>query len=381
MTHTSRSDAFPSPAALRFAPPTPTSFAAQVRHEVAAYFAATGLSTTSDVRVWIRAGAMLALVCVPYGLLLGGVLTGWVALAACVVIGVGVAGMGFTLGHDAQHGALSKRGYINRLAGLTFDVMGVNGHFWRLTHNRLHHTFTNVAGLDEDLSVTPLLRMSPDSKRRAIHRFQHVFALPVYALLTLSWILLKDYVYLLRRRLGPLQPVPRPRAHWATVLAGKAFHYGWTIVVPVLVLQPSFGAFLAGFLAMHFTASLILSVVFQLAHHVESTVYPSRGEDGRSEDTWAAHQVRTTSDFARGNIVLGWYLGGLNFQVEHHLFPNVCSVHYPRLSPIVEACARRHGLPFHAAPTFRSALRSHARRLRDLGARAPLPTLSGVATS
>lgn len=356
---------------VRFARSEPGSFDAEVRRDVAAWFACTGRATTADARVWLRAAAMVALVVVPYVLVLTSVLTGWAALAACVLVGAGVAGLGLTLGHDAQHGALSRRGVVNRLAGLCFDALGVNGHYWRLTHNRLHHTFTNLAGLDDDLDVTPLLRMSPDRRRRPIHRFQHLFALPLYALLTLSWALLKDYAYLARRRLGPFRPVPRPRAHVATVLAGKAFHYGWTIVLPCVVLQPGLGAFLAGFLAMHVTASLILSVVFQLAHQVETTVYPERGPDGRTARTWAEHQLATTSDFARGNALLTWCLGGLNFQVEHHLFPTICSVHYPHLSPIVEACARRHGLPFHAAPTFLSALRSHARRLRALGAASP----------
>jgi linoleoyl-CoA desaturase len=283
-------------------------------------------------------------------------------------MGFGMAGVGFALAHDGQHAALSKRPFLNRLAGLTFDVMGVCGYFWRLTHNRIHHMYTNIPGLDEDIDVTPLIRMSPGRPRRAIHRFQHVFAYPIYALLTLSWVLMKDYVYLFRRRMGPFEPVPRPRGIVATVLAGKLVNYAWTIVVPCLVLQPSLGTFLAGYLTVHLTASLVLSVVFQLAHHVEATAYPQPAE-GRVPETWAVHQLRTTADFARGNRLLGWYLGGLNFQIEHHLFPNICSIHYPKMSPIVEACAKRHRLPFHAAPSMWSALCSHTRRLRQLGGR------------
>jgi linoleoyl-CoA desaturase len=340
------------------------------------YFSARGLSEKGDYRVWVRAAVVTAMVFVPYGLILGLGLTGWGGLVLCLLIGAGMAGMGFAMAHDGQHGAMSERPFLNRLAGLTFDVMGVSGYFWRLTHNRIHHMFTNMPGLDEDIAVTPLVRMSPARPRHAIHRFQHIFAFPIYALLTLSWVVMKDYLYLLRRRMGPFEPVPTPRSIVATVLAGKLVNYTWTIVIPCLVLRPTVGQFFAGYLAVHLTASLILSVVFQLAHHVEATTYPIP-VGGRSEDTWAVHQLRTTSNFARDNRFLGWYLGGLNFQVEHHLFPNICSIHYKALSPIVEACARRHGLPYHSAPSMWAALCSHTRRLKELGA--PVRSFAGSA--
>jgi linoleoyl-CoA desaturase len=359
---------------VRFAPTSSSAFATEVRRDVKGYFESRGLSDKGDARVWVRAVAVTAMVFLPYGLILGLGLTGWTGLALCFVMGAGMAGMGFALAHDGQHATMSERPFWNRLAGLTFDVMGVSGYFWRLTHNRIHHMFTNMPGLDEDIEVTPIVRMSPAKPRLAIHRFQHVFAFPVYALLTLSWVLMKDYVYLFRRRLGPFEPVPRTKAVVASVLAGKFVNYAWTIVIPCLVLGPTLGQFLAGYLAVHLSASLILSIVFQLAHHVEATAYPT-AVDGHSPDTWAVHQLRTTSNFARENRALGWYLAGLNFQIEHHLFPNICSIHYPVIAPLVEACARRNGLPYHCAPSFWAALASHTRRLKQLGARVlPSPT-------
>ena len=76
--------------------------------------------------------------------------------------------------------------------------------------------------------------------------------------------------------------------------------------------------------------------------------------------------METTVDFAPRSRLLAWYLGGLNFQVEHHLFSRVCHIHYPALAPIVKQTAREHGLPYHHNGTFLQAVGSHARTLYRL---------------
>lgn len=354
-------------APVRFAPASTSAFLSDVKREVAAHFESRGLSEKANLNAWLRGLFVLALIFVPWSLVLASVLTGWAALAACIVMGAGMAGVGFCVAHDAQHGSWSSKAWVNRVVGLTFDLMGANGWFWRLTHNRLHHTFTNVHGIDEDITVTPAVRMSPGTPRLRIHRWQHLFAWPLYALATINWVVAKDVDYLLRKRIGPYEPVQKPRTLWLAVLLGKVVNIAWTVVIPVLVLKPSVGAFLAGFLAMHATAGLILGIVFQMAHAVEETEFPVPNADGTLPDPWAVHQMRTTADFARGNRLLGWYVGGLNFQIEHHLFSHICSIHYPAISPIVKACAARHGLPFHENPSVWKAVRSHYRLLRRLG--------------
>ncbi|MFM8387002.1 MAG: fatty acid desaturase family protein [Planctomycetia bacterium] len=358
---------------VRFAPPQGSPFTVELKQEVTRYFEERGLSDKGGWRSWVRAVVMLGLVFGPWALVLAGVLTGWWALAACVVMGVGVAGVGFAVGHDAQHGAFSSRPWVNRVVGLSFDLMGASGYLWRFTHNRIHHTFTNMHGLDEDIVVSPALRLSRGSKHRGWHRIQHLTCWPLYSLTTLNWLVLKDFDFLLRGRVGPYAPPTYPRLLWPAVLLGKLACLSWQLVIPWLVLQPSPWQLLAGFLVMHMTAGLILALVFQLAHVVEGMAFPQPGAGERIGDTWAEHQLRTTADFSRDNWLLGWYCGGLNFQVEHHLFPHVASEHYAALAPIVEACAQRHGLAYHHAPSFGTALASHVRLLRDLGApeRAP----------
>ena len=118
---------------------------------------------------------------------------------------------------------------------------------------------------------------------------------------------------------------------------------------------------------MHWVGGLIMSTIFQMAHVVEGAVQPLPNAEGIIETDWAVHELRATSDFARNNLFLNWYAGGLNFQIEHHLFPNICHVHYRNIAPIVENTARQFGLIYNLKPTFAAALISHVKRLKELG--------------
>ena len=363
-----------APRAVSFAPPGSSPFVSEVKREVAEYFASRGLSDKANAAMIAKTVIMLALVVGPYALLISGVATGWAALVCCVVMGVGVAGVGFCVCHDAIHGAYSSRGWVGRSLGLMFDVLGASSTLWRLTHNQVHHTFTNLDGLDEDIVATPIVRFSPGTPRRGIHRWQQWFAWPLYSLGTLNWILAKDYRDFFRAKLGPYTNRRWTWTGLVGLLLGKAINCSWSIVLPLLLLDVTVGQFLLGFLAMHLTAGMILAVTFMMGHVVEGPDFPTPALDGSIGDAWLVHQVRTTADFARKNRLVTWYVGGLNYQIEHHLFPRVCSVHYPAISPIVEACARRHGIPYHDSPTLRAALASHWRHLKHLGRHDGLPS-------
>ena len=114
-------------------------------------------------------------------------------------------------------------------------------------------------------------------------------------------------------------------------------------------------------------AGIILALVFQPAHVVMETEFPEPDNEGSLEDNWAIHQFKTTSNFAPNNKVLGWYMGGLNYQVEHHLFPTICHIHYPAISKIVKATAEEYGVPYYSQKTFASAVKSHFQLLMRLG--------------
>ena len=344
-------------------------FSADLKREVDAYFESTGKSRYADWGMVFKALFLFTLTFGTYAWLLTATLPGWAMLGLCVVIGIGVAGLGFAVGHDAIHGAYSKNDRVNRFVGLTFDLLGASSYLWRITHNRIHHTWTNVPDMDEDIVVSPLLRLSPASERKPWHRFQHGFAWLLYSFITLNWVYFKDFQFLRAQKLGPFENLKHSKAQIAGVIASKIVYHTWTIVIPLLVLDVTFWQFALGYLAMHMTAGFILSVVFQLAHIVEDAQYPQRDAKGALPFNWHVHQLQTTVDFAPNNRLLTWYCGGLNHQVAHHLFPRICSRHYASLRPIIRRVAALHDVPYHVAPTFWMGLRSHYRMLKRLGLR------------
>lgn len=371
----------PSRPKITFARADAAGFARTVRREVARYFTERGLSDKANATMVVKTITLLSLTFVPYALILRGTGGPWGMLGLAILMGVGLAGIGFSISHDGLHGAYSDKPWVNKLIGLTFDLVGASGYMWKITHNVIHHTYTNIQGVDEDLEVSPLLRLSPHSELRWFHRWQHLYAFFAYSLSTINWIFVKDYQQFLRKDLGPYQNRKHPTGAIVGLFVGKAVHYGWAIAVPLLVAPVTWWQFVIGFLAMHMTAGLILGIIFQLAHVVEETAQHDAPPSGMMEDEWMVHEMHTTANFARRNRLLGWYVGGLNFQVEHHLFPKVCSVHYEKICDIVERVAKAHNVPYHAAPTFLGAVRSHYRMLRTLGWEAWLARRAGSTES
>ncbi len=343
-------------------------FVDEVKARVAAYFEERRLSTKAN-------GAMVTKSVVLLGTLVGSylviMLAGLSPLAMwglTVLMGVAMAGIGFSVSHDALHGAYSASPRVNGMIGFTFDVLGANGYMWKITHNVVHHTYTNIQGIDEDLEVSPLLRLSPRSAHRGVHRFQHWYALGAYSLSTLNWVFWKDFDFFTRRQVGPYEGRHHPPREIAILAAGKLFFFAWSIVLPLLLLPIAWWQFAIGYLTMHVVAGVILGVVFQLAHVVEETDYPVPDAAGQMADSWVIHEMLTTANFATHSRLLSWYVGGLNFQIEHHLFPKTCSVHYPAIGRIVREVAAETGVPYNDNPTLFQAIRSHWRMLRRLGA-------------
>ena len=247
---------------------------------------------------------------------------------------------------------------------------------WRHKHNRLHHTYTNLHTLDDDLDASGLLRLSPAQPWRPWHRFQHGYAVVVYSLLTLSWVTVKDWRQLLSGRIGSYTLPPPTVADVSVFVVTKLGYFGYALVLPSF-FHPWQHVLLA-FVAVHLVLGLTLSLVFQLAHIVERTSFPTpEAHTGLMATEWAQHEVATTANFAPQNPLVTWYVGGLNLQIEHHLFPRICHIHYPALSPIVAAACDEFALPYVCYPTVRSAVAAHYRFLKTLGRRPNiLPSLS-----
>lgn len=341
-------------------------FSKAVKSNVNQYFLDKDLSIHANSSMVIKTITLLAIYISSYILIISGLFSVWVMWALTITMGIGMAGIGFSISHDALHGAYSSNSKVNKLLGLTFDFLGANSYIWKITHNIIHHTYTNIHGHDTDLEVAGFIRLSPHSRYRKIHRFQHILAFLAYSLATLFWIFIKDYQIFFQKDLGPYKNKKHKPVEWFILFLSKGLYYTYTLIFPLLFLHLAWYEILIGFITLHLTAGLILGIVFQLAHVVEGTEHPLP-DNNKIENHWVIHEMLTTSDFARKNKILSWYIGGLNYQIEHHLFPQICSIHYPEISQIVEQTAKEFGIPYNHHETFRDALRSHYHILKKFG--------------
>lgn len=361
MTQSKRDDLL----SVRFPPHSPLRKALETRVED--YFHTTGRSRQGGGRLVVKSAVILAWFAASWAFLVFWADTPWTAVPLAISLGLAAAAIGFNVQHDGGHDAFAASRRWNRIAAYALDLVGGSSYVWRFKHSVIHHHYTNIDGVDDDIDAAPFLRLAPDQPRRPWHRLQHWYAWALFGFLPPKWALYDDFKALARGRIGS-QPLPRPGAlDLALLLAGKAAHVAWTFAIPLAVGHP-FGRVLGYYAIFAVVTGVCISVVFQLAHCVEEAAFlpvPSGG--GRVERPWAEHQLATTVDFAPRNPVLTWYLGGLNFQVEHHLFPHVSHVHYASLAPLVRETCAAHGVEHRSHPGFFGALRSHVRHLQRLG--------------
>jgi len=345
-------------------------FFVTLSQRVSAYFKTNKIERTANAEMIIKTIFMFTLYFLPYGLMLSGMFTSGLALAAlCAVMGLGKAGIGLSVMHDANHGAYSTKPWINTLMGLSLNVVGGHAFNWKIQHNVLHHTYTNVHEVDEDISPRGVLRMSPSSQWRPMHKYQHLYAWFFYGLMTFVWIVIKDYYRLTKYYKEGLLKKQKSslRKEWIALIVTKVAYFSYTFVIPMVLLPVSFWQVLVGFVIMHYVAGFILAIIFQPAHVIEGTEYPLPDDQNNLENNWAIHQLHTTTNFGHKEKLFSWYVGGLNYQVEHHLFPNICHVHYREIAKIVQQTTKEFGLPYKSKDTFFQAVQAHAQQLKMLG--------------
>lgn len=347
-------------------------FQSALRARVKSYFAENRLRQRDCPSLYVKTGVVLLTLAVVYSLLVFAPV-GWpLALPLIVLLGLCLAAAGFNIQHDGGHGAFSSRGWVNNLAAMTLDLLGASSYVWARKHNSIHHSYTNVTGHDDDINVGFLGRLSPHQPRRWFHRYQHIYLWFLYGLLPIKWHLLDDFSDVLRGRVGEHR-LPRPRGRDLGVfVGGKIIFFSLAFAIPLL-LHP-WQLVLGAYFVAAFVQGVVLSVVFQLAHCVEEADFPMpETGTGRMATGWAEHQVQTTVDFAPRNRFLTAFVGGLNFQIEHHLFPQICHVHYPALAPLVRATCEELGLRYTSQRSLRAGIASHYRWLRRMGQPTPAP--------
>jgi linoleoyl-CoA desaturase len=341
-------------------------FYRELRRRAQHYFQSTGRRERDCPQMYVKTVLILGWCAASYVLLLLAASSWWLALPLALSLGMSMAAIGFNIQHDGGHHAYSDRKWINRLTALTLDLLGGSSYVWARKHNSIHHSFSNITGHDDDINLGVLGRLSPHQKRLKFHRLQHLYLWVLYGFLAIKWQVYDDFRDVVVARVGQHR-FARPKG-WDLVIfiAGKVVFFSLALVIPML-LHPVW-AVLVLYAMASYVQGLALSVVFQLAHCVEEAEFPMPREDtGRMESAWAVHQVQTTVDFARGSRVLSWLVGGLNFQIEHHLFPQICHVHYAALAKVVEQTCKEFGLRYAAHKSFLGAAASHFRWLRRMG--------------
>jgi linoleoyl-CoA desaturase len=342
-----------------------TGFFRELKQRVDAYFDETGVRRRDNLQMYVKTAVILAWLGSSYGLLLFVAATWWQATLLSISLALAATAIGFSIQHDANHGAYSRNRIVNRMMAGTLDLMGASSYVWHWKHNIFHHTYTNLYGADEDINIGVFGRLSPSQPRRRIHRLQQFYLWLLYGFLFLKWQLFDDFKNIGQGRIAQNR-FPRPRrSRLFEFVGGKLLFGTWAFVIPML-LHPWWCVLLL-YACTAFIAAVMTSVVFQLAHCGEHTAFPTVPATGKVANTWAVHQVETTANFSPRNRLLTWYLGGLNYQIEHHLFPKICHVHYPRISGIVEAVCTKYGIRYHAHKSLLPAMSSHWRWLRQMG--------------
>jgi linoleoyl-CoA desaturase len=344
----------------------PKSFHTELKSRINSYFTETGQSATGNIKLYSKAiilfvsfvGLYIHLVFFTPGVFL--------ALLECILLGCVVAGIGFNIMHDGAHGSFSKYKWLNSLAAISLNMLGGSHFMWNMKHNVIHHAYTNIDGIDDDIDIKPWMRMSTTQPKLAIHKYQHIYFWFLYSLLYILWIFVLDYQKYFKGRIGAM-PLKKMNSLDHVIFWGfKILHLAMFLVIPIYMV--GFTSWLIGFLVFAVLSGLVISIVFQLAHTVEHTHFPMPDEaTGKLEDEWAVHQLKTTANFAPRNKVINWFVGGLNFQVEHHLFPKISHVHYPAINKIIKQACADFNVPYIEYRKMRHAVASHVSFLKQMG--------------
>jgi len=351
-------------------------FRKTLNERVAAYLHKHNLPARDVPAMYAKTAIVLAWWLVTYLAIMLAGLPPLVNLALCVMWAFSIAAIGFNIMHDANHGAYSNNPRLNKLLSFSAEFLGISGFRWRIKHNVWHHTYTNIAGLDDDVETYGTMRLSPHEPWKPIYRFQHWYFPLIYSFIGFDFII-RDFLMIFAGKSDANHIYPKMgRGDKLVFWAGKAFFFAIMLGLPLLV-HPWWHVAI-GFVVVLLTVGLLTGLVFQLAHIMEAADFPEpTGDPLHIANEWAIHEVQTTINFAPHNRILNWFIGGLNYQIEHHLLPHICHLNYPALAPIVRRTCEEFGIAYHVHPTWREAFASHWRALRELG-RGPASPVGAV---
>ena len=355
--------------AIKFNVQDKPEFYREVLKRVNRYFKEKKITKYANLNMKIKTVFMLSLYFIPLLIMLTGIANSLFQVTLMwIIMGFGITGIGLSVMHDANHGSYSKNKTVNSLLGFTLNFVGGFHVNWKIQHNVLHHSFTNIDGHDGDIE-NPIMRFSPTQKRKKWFKYQAFYAPFLYSLMTIFWCVFKDFQRLIMYNKNNLLAKERPSFIKALLemIFNKIWYVTLTLVLPLIIIDLPWWQILSGYFLMHFICGLVLALIFQPAHVIEETEFYIPDENNSVENNWAIHQMKTTCNFANGSTYFSWFVGGLNYQIEHHLFPSICHIHYKDISKIVKSTAEEFDVPYHQHKTFYDALKSHFKMLHKLG--------------
>ena len=341
-------------------------FYSVLKSEVEKYFLQKHLEKTGNWRLFLKTGILIPLAILIYILLIVFDLPLALVVVLGGVLGSVLASIGFNVMHDACHGSYSKYKWVNEVFGLSLNMLGGNAFMWKQKHNIIHHTYTNIDGMDDDISFTSLLRLCPTKHWMPIHRLQHIYLFIIYSLTSFAWAFGTDFKKYFSHTVYTTPLTKMNRMEHFIFWISKSLNIVLYILLPVFLKGWLF-CFLF-FISVHIVLGFTLAIVFQLAHVVENTEFELVTTAPKLiENEWAIHQVKTTANFAARNKIVSWFVGGLNFQVEHHLFPKISHIHYPAINKIVKQVCSEYGVAYIEYPRMHQAVASHIMLLKRMG--------------
>jgi fatty acid desaturase len=293
-----------------------------------------GTSPYAPIGFWVRAVLILVLT--------GAMEWHWAdsgALWAGVGVGLLHASIGLCIQHDASHGAVSSHPWVNALLARTLDWIGGSARLWRQQHIQSHHPYTSHSEDDVDAHVF-------SQTIEALTPHGMVAAIGLGALgPSIVFAQIPLLVHGVRDDVPQLAPTGARTAAAGSIgirLLDLLFR-AWYIL-RICVLPWMAGAhWVAACFLVPCSGGALLGILFTLSHNfIGATLLGG--------DDWFAAQAAASCNY--GGTVAGFLTGGLNFQIEHHLFPRICSWHYARIAPRVREVATQHGVPYQHFATI-----------------------------
>jgi linoleoyl-CoA desaturase len=341
-----------------------SSFPKVLRSRLDSFFAEQDISPKADRTMRVKIAAGLAVLAGSWIALYALRPGSWKFVALYLLGGLAQTFLLLNIAHDSNHNAISSRSVVNKTLNYVFDLCGISSYMWRILHHRGHHSCINLHGEDDALSGRGIFRFTPFESRLPWHRFQHIYALFVYALFSLDYVFFRDFQCFFFPTHEYLRRTKHSLQEYAILFAGKGFYLTYMLVLPVMVLGNSPLLVAGAFLLVNLIVGLTVTLVFQSTHTIDSTYFPS---DRCEFDNGVYHIFATTADYATENPLVGWLVGGLNHHIVHHLCPFVCHTHYAPLTRIVKETAEEFGVSYRQNPTMTGAIRHHLILLKQLG--------------